>query len=243
MIKSVKIALGVLALLVAMPLVNLGTSLALNRTLSSPMIQRLESLPPFIIRQDLTPKETETEFPVIRLEDPVTGFFCSGTIISDKYLLTASHCLMQQDMFGLRQMMRTKSLNVVSSTGLKVTGVAAAINQRADYALVIGSFESFRKLDVALTPKEVLEISPLIGTCGYPWGAGLFCSMAGPQIQLFYEFQITTGHLSPGSSGGACVDLMTNRVFAVNSAVTNGAIVIAPLIGLFETLGVEVIKE
>jgi hypothetical protein len=85
-------------------------------------------------------------------------------------------------------------------------------------------------------------IGPIL-TCGYPWGAEGICYPTGNQIYMYYaQFQMN-GKMFPGMSGGPVMDVGNNAIIAVNTAVTGGGpIIVSPLIGLFETLGVEVLK-
>lgn len=205
------------------------------------MIQLREGNPPFKLNQDIKP-DVESHS-IVRLETAPSNkkgqFFCSGTVISDDYVLTAAHCL--TDKYGN---LNNSTIVIKTNDGkLSVNAVAAAFNSRADYGLIRGNFKEFEKLRIETDPQTSLDIvGPVVAACGYPWGARLTCYQTGNGGQLYFEHIATQGLLFPGMSGGPVVDTGRGVVFAVNTAVAEGFIIISPIIGLFETLEIEVVQ-
>jgi Trypsin-like peptidase domain len=229
-----KFLLGVA--IVCFGLVGADLTTGMVRSLNTTeQVQKISNLPEFEVSTDTDDTKLN---PLVRLE--IDGeFHCSGTVISDKYVLTAAHCLTQ----GANRKLRSGVIKIVSTTGEAVDSQAAAINLRADYGLITGDFSIFQKAEIDTDPAHDIMVTeyetPLL-LCGFPWGAASVCYGTGSPVSKYVEGFAVVGQLYPGMSGGPVVNTRTGAVVGVNSAITVGAVIIMPIIGLFETLGVKV---
>lgn len=184
--------------------------------------------------------KAESKLPyLVRLHDKRTGrFFCSGSVVSDKYILTAAHCVvMEIPMFGV--MLNPEEIEVRtvdgSPTGVFVRAKGAQV--QADLALLTGNLQGFEHIHVATLPNEIIKSfqTQHLVACGFPYGGRLYCNQL--QFEGTYAFSMrATGYLFPGMSGGPVIDLDTGNIVGVNSAAGPGFVLIAPTIELFSAL-------
>lgn len=171
---------------------------------------------------------------IVRLYDEKNNFFCSGTIISSNYLLTAGHCVLTEE--GLS----TKKIYVKSMDKLTtIEARAATAYQRLDVALVHGDFSQFKYAHVVTEPSRILsERGPFL-TCGMPGGGDMFCSAFYPEM-LFNFGVLGTGAFFPGASGGPVMVMPSGDIIGVISYVLDNKAVIGLTLELWAYLGVEV---
>lgn len=226
MMKKISIFINVITVsLIGLAIYKLSTG--------SQMIQVAKDLPAYNVSQDLT----QNEFPTLVRLSKDGQFFCSGSVISDDYVLTAAHCLVDENGEMLDTEFNIESIDQVN----KVVVTAAGVNQRADYGLVKGDFKRYTKMTINMDPGTGIGDSIYIA-CGFPWGSSDICYPLGSQFQTYYDGFATTGRLYAGMSGGPVVDINRMTIIAVNSAVAEGYVIVMPTVGLFETLGIKVIK-
>jgi S1-C subfamily serine protease len=176
--------------------------------------------------------------PIVRLHDFETGrFFCSGTIISNKHLVTAAHCIE-----GATTM---SPIEVRDKNGKSFDPMIVAFprgaNPRGDTAILEGRFNNFDKMVMAIKPNQVLKAfygtSVNLVLCGYPYGGKLLCLPFKQPRQYFFQVQ-GISHVYPGMSGGPVIDLNTGKLVAVNTAATELFVIVSPTSEIFESIDV-----
>lgn len=203
------------------------------------LLQSRIGLPHFSNDADSSLIDTGTK-PLVRIHNQDDQFVCSGTVVSNKYILTAAHCLV--DDYGKMSTQKYK-IHILNSNLLAATMVieseAAAINTQTDYALMTGDFSNVNRYKMALGNAASLTRSKTVVTCGYPYGGEPICYGTNAKFSTYLFRVATQGTLYPGMSGGPVYDLERNIILGVNSAAGQGFIIVSTLVGLFESLGVE----
>lgn len=187
--------------------------------------------------------------PVVLLVEPddtsnPNGTHCSGTVISNEYVITAAHCLVDED-GNMRKTIKIKNA-LPGHNGLDSiqTAIPVGINKRADYGLVKGNFSLFSKTIIDVTMSTITNPPGAISICGNGWGAPFTCypvftaRICG--INICFQGSI----IFPAMSGGPVVASSPYGpiLFAVNRGYNDMEVIVNPLVGLFESLGIEVIK-
>lgn len=158
--------------------------------------------------------------------------YCSGTVIDEHTILTASHCVVSQSLFGMELNNKPIEImaydNVHRGTFGKVK--ADAVSIQLDRALIKGNFSIFQPApyisDVTTSVSYRLPGTRII-SCGYPLGGDFYCSDS-VYIGADGFAMKTTAVLIPGMSGGPAF-LEDGRLVAVNIAVNDkGEAIITP---------------
>lgn len=133
-------------------------------------------------------------------------FYCTGVVIGANYLLTAAHCLVDEN-----GVMTKQPVLVVNDDGsVKSVGRAVGVSVRVDHALIMGDFS---KIPGAKVISDHMNIPPVVVACGYPLGAPIVdCSILVPRINDAFLIKCSGGPLMPGQSGGPVFDKDSNVV-------------------------------
>lgn len=199
--------------------------------------QTTSNLPPFVLSENgMIGKDPKLS--IIRIHDDKDAFRCSGTIISSKYILTAAHCLVDNKTLSSKKYLIKVLL--ANGTTTSIPAKAVAVNTKADYGLMLGDFKNLPTLKIALGSDSLAFKGQAI-TCGYPYGqTNNICYATDNNFRVFHFQRMVGGYVFPGMSGGPVFDTVSNMVMGVNSSVNAGFIVVSSLVGLFESLEVEV---
>lgn len=164
---------------------------------------------------------------IVRLS--VNGeFFCSGVVIGRNYLLTASHCLVDEN-----GVLKNEVVTVEGDNGRVVTiGRPVGVNLRMDWGLIHGDFTSIPGAHVMSTD---LTNETEFRACGFPQGNHqVYCAKLEANGNDLFLLK-TKGLVWPGMSGGPVFD-KNGTVVALNirgyDLSDKGGSGISPTIGI-----------
>jgi S1-C subfamily serine protease len=209
-------------------LVYVAAMLTPPRMVSTLQVER--GLPP------LTPSVTyNSERSIVRIY--LDGqFTCTGIVIGSNYVITAGHCITNDDDNTM-----TKGRITVQNDDLsvKVQARAVGINTRLDWGLIQGDFS---KIPGAHLVSRALEIPPKVVACGYPMASHYIdCEVLTPVVNDGFLVKCAGGMVLPGMSGGPVFDKDGN-VIGLNvqayMATENGGAGYSPTLGILSSFGI-----
>jgi hypothetical protein len=171
---------------------------------------------------------------VVRLS--VNGeFFCSGVVIGGNYILTASHCIVDEETGRLKN----EVITVEGDNGRVITvGRPVGANLRMDWGLIHGNFTSIPASHVMSNdvPKDAT-----LRACGFPQGNhATYCVVLEQNGNDLFLLK-TKGLVWPGMSGGPVFD-KNDQVVALNirgyELSDKGGSGISPTIGILAGFGI-----
>lgn len=150
-------------------------------------------------------------------------FVCTGIVIGPSLAISAHHCADVDEI-----------IEVVSDSQ-KVVALArvSAALARQDLIVIVGNFHAFQTADFEYISNLYLETPPRkMKACGYAYGSRHYRCYDYTPVKNYLTMENGIGRLYYGMSGGPVFDEATGKVVGVNSAITDGLVIIAPLIGL-----------
>jgi len=207
-----------------------------------PVVEQI-TLEDKLIGTDKAPYEQEGYHPVVRLINEDKKFICSGYVADKHYIVTAAHCLKNSS----KELMDGKVLIEDNKGKIIGEGVAAGISFRVDIGIIYGDFSKFKILASEFYQDGFRWPYPKHHyiACGYPAGQRIeacvpfFPGVPGHDEYMgFTRFGVST--IIPGMSGGPVINKSTGRVVGVNSSArSGGGSMVAPMLGLPGTFGIE----
>ena len=178
---------------------------------------------------------------IIRISDQNRYSSCSAFVVSDRYAITARHCVYDPEkmsFFTFEAPTLLHKIDVVSGDNKTIITTDVIPNgTRMDVIAIKGDFSKFHKLKVQNRTLFMLE-EDAYKACGYPLGsAHLVCS----NIRIkhnFTERYAGTGYLIFGMSGGPVINTTNDIAIGVASAITDGFMVFTPVLVLEKMLGI-----
>lgn len=159
--------------------------------------------------------------------------FCTGIVVNDSTVITASHCILVQTPFGGMMNKDPIEIRDDSNEAVGVYGKAYQARVQLDQGLIMGDFTKFRKRKTMTNVGELNKIArydQVLLSCGYPMGGPLHCNNL--YFKELYDFMwATNGLLVPGMSGGP-VMLEDGTVVALNVAVERNFSLVSPIYNL-----------
>lgn len=169
---------------------------------------------------------------IVKLKTVDNMFFCSAVVISNTQAVSAAHCFMHlpANEFIVESIANENKKVLVAGANV------VAYNGRADTALIGGDFSEFDQFQIDTNPESDILVNDYnLVTCGFPYGGNLVCyKFSGPYKMV--DGIAGAGQMYAGMSGGPVIDLKSGKVLAVNHAVSQGFVVIAPLVSFFQSL-------
>jgi hypothetical protein len=120
-----------------------------------------------------------------------------------------------------------------------VWALPLAANGRADVGVITGDFRSFTQSAIETNAAKVYDaFTDKVTACGFAWGGSLSRFKMSKLGKYFFYYTATDGSLYPGMSGGPVFN-KDGKVVGVNSAVSENANVLAPIVELESMLRIK----
>lgn len=178
-------------------------------------------------------------------EDGDIDFHCSATVISNKYAITAGHCVVKYNSNSGYNELNPKPYIIKNhldeETGTTAVAVGAFYG-RGDVGLLFGDFRGFKKMLVGVRPGGMAQHSGPFLNCGFPSGGSLACYQFIP-IGPYYGLIKGKGYVYAGMSGGPVVDASISSVVGVNSEMGNEYAAVSPFPGFFDDLKIKIVVK
>ena len=172
---------------------------------------------------------------IIRLISPKGYFYCTGFVVDENYALTAAHCVVN----NITGSIIDEDVFIYDSYSNDTGTVARtiAVDLYRDVAFIKGNFKAFKYQKTDFYGK-VIKRNMKVQSCGYPSGmVSKFCVELTLTGNKYFQYRAKGLPIFKGMSGGVVIDVETGYAVGVNSAVDEDTVIISPLVGVLETVG------
>jgi hypothetical protein len=171
---------------------------------------------------------------IVRLVNENGNTFCTGSVVNDHTVVTASHCLgviVPNVGIAMRGAVEIRNANN------DLPGIFATpyyMQLQLDQGLLRGDFKDFEHAETITNPEDILDMfqhypKAAYKSCGFPLGGDLFCNILIMQERDQFMYKVS-GLVLPAMSGGPVT--MWGKLFAINIAVEGPDSVISPIYNL-----------
>lgn len=176
--------------------------------------------------------------PMVKIYTRGGAFLCTGTIISDRLLVTAYHCTAEDLAYSVKSVNRAEQLLDVKVHRVEVANPAS--DWRVDQGLLTGDFTAFNKMPISLdfmADLQAIMTHPLM-VCGCPLGGELICYNTQAAAKSGFGVELP-GFVQPGMSGGPVFSTITGEIVGLISATSERGIVVVPTASLLDNFRIE----
>jgi hypothetical protein len=155
---------------------------------------------------------------------------CTGFAINDHYLITAYHCVKNNDYVKLTNPDFKKN-----HSGFNQEGIVVSIDKNIDIALIKGSFKDVRKY---YFPEEIKEYGTRTITCGAPNHRSQIDCFRVKNLETTSNYIKGEGFSRPGMSGSPLLEERENTVRGVLTGATGNQTFYVPINKALEAMDI-----
>jgi hypothetical protein len=175
---------------------------------------------------ELTPQNSTGIVRILRGKETI----CTGTVVDDKTVITAGHCVAMETPFGMIINPDPIEVRANDNVPRRTFGKIHTISPQMDSAVLHGNFRPYSKfqlIDNIAVLSSLRDKTKKFLACGYPLSGDLYCTVVTYE-DLFNFMWSVKGQLLPGMSGGPVL-APNGAIIGINDAVTGNTSIVSPI--------------